>query len=659
MGTTQSKDESQFEKVLDLFCACACQPIISKSNKATAASLNWKFPASSHFNLNLLHPSLGPYLGTSMWEPLALDDDDDDDDENDTDNDDILNISHHAAADQEFQPLSHSSPITTPPRCVNLNTSHEHALSPSFLLQKTSSFSSPRIRWTQTQESASANSNGVSSVRTGTTTSTEDCHSSIKGGAEEVEEDLKITLNSCSFAPRKLFDHEHEHEYRRDHGHGHGIEKKHEVGPLHSHNPKGQATMYACMRSRILTGANSQTLPPPPPPPRWDNSSPSISIDQSIMMRNGVLVHTSTCASQTMQLSSTSPKSTITCHNINLSPSRVSNRHTPDGLERNNMLHVNTLPSFKDAHPIRLKIKESYQGYETQNVQPQEQEGGDYGIRSTGTGAGNGRMALEDMNASNLSILSDAEQACFFSYDPYFSLGQYLISTLDGGQYGNGLSVKMGERYMTLQDRHERVWGVMRSRHTWIPSAVIYSPKPRYPSQTPSSHRPSSGGMDMGGNLDKDGVELYPWALVKKHGRRMDHDVTIHMVVDKKEVGVGGSSARNMNHNNARGDLVGGLFDKKPMFRSRHGFDGWDNHQHTVVYRINKEDQEVPSCIMVRDPIQRDVFDITIAPGIDPLLIICYMAVHSKMVSTVHWKRRDAIGLTLNNMHHDALVVSH
>ena len=637
MGTTQSKNESQFERALDLFCACPCQPIIqgALSNKATAEILNWKFPASSHFTLNLLHPSSGPYLGTSLWEPLALDDHDDDENDVDSDDGDMLNISHNAAADQEFQPHSHSSPSSysmTPPRCVNLNTSHEHVSSPSFLIQKTSSFSSP-IRWTQTQESTSANSCGVSSVRTGTTTSTE-CPSSIKGGAGagEGNEDLEMTMKSCSFAPRKLFDSgmeeiEHEYEYR------------HEVGPLHSHNSKeeGQA-MEACRRSRISKGANSQTLPPPLPPPHED-ISPSISTDQSISMRNGVLVHTSTCTSQTMQVSSisistsTSPKSTITCHKTNLSPSRVSNRYTPDGLERNNMRHVNTLPSFKDAHPIRLKIKESYQGYETQNVQPQEQEG-DYGVRSngTGTGTGSGGTKLEDMNASNLSILSDAEQACFFSYDPYFSLGQYLISTLDGGQYGNGLSVKMGERYMTLQDRHERVWGVMRSRHTWIPSAVIYSPKPRYPSQTPSSHRPCGGMDSMGGNFDKDGVELYPWALVKKHGRRMKHDVSIHMVVDKHKAG--GSST---NHDNAGagGDLVGGLFDKKPMFRSRHGFDGWDNHQHTVVYRVNKEDREVPSCIMVRDPIQRDVFDVTIAPGIDPLMIICYMAVHSKMVSTV------------------------
>jgi len=331
MGTTESKDESQFEKALDLFCSCPCQPIFSKSNGATAASLNWKFPASSHFNLYLLHPSLGPYLGTSIWVLLALDDDDENNNDTDSDDGRILNISHHSAADQEFQPLSHSSPTTTPPRCVNLNTFHEHVSSPSFLLQKKSSFSSPRIRRTQTQESASANSYDVSSIRTGTTTLTEECHSSIKGGAEEVQEDLKITMNTWSFAPKKLFDHEH--ECRRGHGHGHGIEKKHEVGPLHSHNPKGQA-MDACRRSRISTGANLQTLPPPPPPPRWDNSSPSISIDQNIMMRIGVPVHTSTCTSQTMQISSTSPKSTITCDNINLSPSRVSNRHTPDGGQR-------------------------------------------------------------------------------------------------------------------------------------------------------------------------------------------------------------------------------------------------------------------------------------------------------------------------------------
>jgi hypothetical protein len=586
MGTTQSKqDESQFEKVLDALCACPCQPMQDpKARKSRTRNLSFLFPYSSHFNLNLLHPSSGPYLGTSVWEAIEERGEEGNGNATDTDSDDeqMLNVSHYPAADEEFLPLP--SPMT-PPRCANLNISHEYVSSPSFFLQHNSSFSSPRrIRRSRTHESTHDNSDSAYSARTGTTTSTEECYDEKGVEATILNDgiDIKITR---TFAPRKLFDSQDQDN---------DTDANDRVGPLHH----GSQATNNCRRSRKAAGS------PPPPAPDHIMNSPSKSIDQSIIMRKGILI-------QQTRAQIPSPTSTVTCHN--LSPSRVSNRYIPDGLERNNMLHINTLPSFKDAHPIRLKIKESYQGYETKNL---EQEGG----------------KMEDMNASNLSLLSDAEQACFFSYDPYFSLGTYLISTLDGGQYGNGLNVKMGERYMTLQDRNKRVWGVMRSRHTWIPSSVIYSPTPRYPSQTPSSHRPCG---EMDGHLNADGVELYPWAIVKKHGRRMDHDVSIHMVAKKKLV-----STRNTNKdmhvdmNNAGGDLVGGLFDKKPAFRSRHGFDELDNHQHTVVYRVNAEDEEVPCCIMVRDPIKRDLFDITIAPGIDPLMIICYMAVHSKMVSS-------------------------
>ena len=199
-----------------------------------------------------------------------------------------------------------------------------------------------------------------------------------------------------------------------------------------------------------------------------------------------------------------------------------------------------------------------------------------------------------------------------------------------------------------------------------------------------------------GGGADEDdtnGVELYPWALVKKHGRRMDHDVSIHMVAATMTTttttgmthSAGGHGKGNAHaHAHAQAptasfttrssDLVGGLFDfeRDPSFRSRHGFDAQNSHSHTIVYTIeckhglgreqemerrkdpkthprpysatrggstnvkgdnNDNAKEIPCCLMVRDPVNRDVFDITIAPGIDPLLIICYMAAHSKMVS--------------------------
>ena len=122
------------------------------------------------------------------------------------------------------------------------------------------------------------------------------------------------------------------------------------------------------------------------------------------------------------------------------------------------------------------------------------------------------------------------------------------------------------------------------------------------------------------------------------------------------------------------------MFHKLPSYVSRHGFDSKGGHSHTVVYRIedrivqdtdgvsnyvkhrpnevhdsdadanangiSKEStnccprtipvktvrEEVPCCIMLRDPIYRDVFDVTIAPGIDPLLID-----YSKLLATMYF----------------------
>ena len=519
------------------------------TNVGVNRNLNRLFPASSNFNLNIVHPPSAPYLGISMWEPI----DEQENDNADCDDDmNILDMSNILHGPDE----SPSLPLT-PPRLAALNAStgmgNGHVVSsPSFLLRNAVSFSSPKLKRSQGSSFSS------SSVRTATTTSTAASNSVNAADSHFRPRSNDVTI---TFAPRRLFD-------PLDDGDGDDCNRNF----YSAYRSDIETTRNDLTTTTISSGAASPSISSP----ISYSGTPSKSIDQSIIIRNGVLVKESLY----------SPIST--CR----SPSTLSSRHVPDGIERNNMKHLNTLPSFKEAQPIRLKIKESYAGYSTGSTDDEE----------------------DGLNTSNLSMLSDAEQEHFFSYDPYFSLGQYIISTPSGNEYGNGLSVKMGERYMTLQDGNGRVWGIMRSRHTWIPSSVIYSPKARYLNQTPSSHRPCGDDIDGGG----DGVELYPWAMVKKHGRRMDHDVSIHIVAES------GTSS----------ELVGGLFEKTPSLKSRHGFDDRDNHQHTIVYRINGKD-EIPCCMMVRDPIKRDVFDVTIAPGIDPLMIICYMAVHSKMVSTL------------------------
>jgi len=284
---------------------------------------------------------------------------------------------------------------------------------------------------------------------------------------------------------------------------------------------------------------------------------------------------------------------------------------------------INTLPSFIQGQPIRLKVRQSYDDHSFSQIHDTDHTD----------------EAVDTSDMNNMSLLSDAEHAHLFSYDPSFTAGEYCITTLDDGDYGNGLCVKMGAQYMTLQDKDGRVWGIIRSRNTFIPSAIIYSPKERYPGQIPTSHRPS-------GN-EADSVELYPWALVKKHGRRLEHDVSIHMVADPTSI-AGCDSTFTANgtttshRNNEENDLLGGLFETIPTFWSRHGFDNRhnqvhiDTHTHSVIFHVETNDdgslEEVPCCMSVRDmESSTSTFQVTIAPGIDPLIVICYMAAHSKM----------------------------
>ncbi|KAL7462586.1 hypothetical protein ACHAXS_002967 [Conticribra weissflogii] len=275
--------------------------------------------------------------------------------------------------------------------------------------------------------------------------------------------------------------------------------------------------------------------------------------------------------------------------------------------------HVSTLPSQIPHQPIRLRVTE------TENTACPTQNQGD-----------------------------------FFSYDPYFSSGKYLINTRDGRPYGNGLFVKMGHQFMTLEDSENNVLAVIKSRYTHTPSHVVYASKPRFYGQPPSGHRLTSladGEKCVDGNdiSSGDSSELFPWALIQKSGRTMEDEVTVHFVDGESSSSlsgrIGSGISMSMGRNRSGSSL--GIFSSKPMFRGRHGFDR-ELHTHTVISRvvcpqsvdidstemtaqIKTTDEEIPCCVIVRDPSNLDEMDITIAPGIDPLLMICYLASHSKM----------------------------
>jgi hypothetical protein len=217
-----------------------------------------------------------------------------------------------------------------------------------------------------------------------------------------------------------------------------------------------------------------------------------------------------------------------------------------------------------------------------------------------------------------------------------------------GGEYGGG-----GERRGA-----ERGWRGDSNHH----AAVVIDD--------------DDGEDDAAGRSDA----LYPWALIRKGGRTMEDECLVHLVRNdggRKAKTMGGrrgsSSLTNANNNNNGG---GSIFHPEPSFRGRHGFDERGLHTHTVVSRTTgasammtggndapattksspllrgggkkkktnaKRGDEsagdgnptslegVPCCLIVRDPSDLDAVDLTIAPGIDPLLMICYLASHSKM----------------------------
>ena len=299
-------------------------------------------------------------------------------------------------------------------------------------------------------------------------------------------------------------------------------------------------------------------------PRRYDKTTSTFFCDDaSVVIRNGVLVR-----GEMGKILGNSSHSHISLNTLDIPDGLVKRKR---GHYQKRKRHINTLPSFRKGYPIRLQLKESYVCANNEHVS---------------------------------------------SFDPFFSMGQFTISHQNNiglleqspKSYGNGLHVKICSDYMTLQDMYQNIVAITRSRYTFLPSHIIYSPRPRYEGQLPSTHHPNGVYQDQQEQL------FYPWALVQKKGRRMDHEVNIHFV--------------SSPDNNSK--KIDGIFDAQPAHTAKHGFDGNRHHTHTVVLR-NHSSSSTPCSIMFRSPIQRDLYDITIAPGIDPLLMICYFAIHSKM----------------------------
>ncbi|KAL3789973.1 hypothetical protein ACHAWO_002027 [Cyclotella atomus] len=236
--------------------------------------------------------------------------------------------------------------------------------------------------------------------------------------------------------------------------------------------------------------------------------------------------------------------------------------------------------------------------------------------------------------------ITETRPTDMFSYDPYYnSSGTYVITQEYDRPYGNGLLMRMGTQFMTLEDGRGCTLAVIKSRYTHVPSSVVYAPKPRFVGQAPSGHRLSNLAMNNGAKnaseysrcSSSSSSELYPWALIRKEGRTMGDACTVHLVDEsiarsKANAAGGGGNRRNS-----------GMFVTMPNFRGCHGFEGeWNTH--TMVTRSLPSSKssgiggkDAPCCVIVRDPMNVEAVDITIAPGIDPLLMICYLAAHSKM----------------------------
>ena len=264
----------------------------------------------------------------------------------------------------------------------------------------------------------------------------------------------------------------------------------------------------------------------------------------------------------------------------------------------------NTLPSFRRGCPLHLKIMESYR---------------------------------KDNNEDKEFMLDDN-----FSYDPDLTSGEYIIKTKAGAPYGGGLRVKMGAQFSWLGDQRGRIIAGTWSRQSSKPSHIIYSVKPFFPGQQHSTQRSVSPPSDC----DDPNFKLYPWAFLKKDGPNLKDSVSLYLVdeeASKKKV----RSNNGLQSTERRNSTCGSIFSSQPFYRSKNTFqDGV--HAQTIVSRINpctpsnlsdslqkkstkRQTNPIPCAFVNRNPLIFDVFDAIIAPGIDPLLMICCLTAHTRM----------------------------
>lgn len=283
-------------------------------------------------------------------------------------------------------------------------------------------------------------------------------------------------------------------------------------------------------------------------------------------------------------------------------------------------LYQTTLPSVIPNQPIHLKITEDY------------------------------LTSLNDDWADQESIS--------FSYDPSFNFGQYTIETADGMSYGEGglkirtntKAIGTSRNVMTLENSSTgRIIAAIRSRKSSCPSHIIYGTKPNFLGQIASSFQ-AEQRLD-GGSA---GCKLYPWALVRKEGQELNDSISIHMLQKTlprfHETKIMGQE-RCGDVAEAKINGGGSFFEECPTFKSKRIFNNTTKdalQTHTIVTRTVKCDgnrigreccetndqrlrENITCCVVVHDPQNYDVLYVTIAPGIDPIMMICYLAAHSKM----------------------------
>ena len=596
-------DDDTFDNKLNFInCSNGCtgDKSLELSLSSHARNVNLRSVLSSNkFDFDSQHPPSSRFLGTSYWESL------------DTKHDPaiLLDEQHQRSASKQItgEP-GEESKIGESPACLIQNIQDVETPARGIFSENSNSNKTPFRAATSVSTECPSSINGDVSY-------TEASFNSPKRRMNRMDVNIEYNEEEVTVTPRRLFgnsrDNRRKEKSHLDHFNQEGDDSDSDEYSDDEENsmlnPTSPGSMSKLAMGKIreprtnetastqgstpdkasFKSTQAQTQPNMCNPLHFNidnvsqiaSSSCFSSPGQSVIVRNGVMVNGHIPTPTIIPTTSLSSIPTV---------------YVPDGVCHNSSRHVNTLPSLRQCHPIRLTVTESYAGYSS-----------------------SGELTSQSKNSL------DEDYQTLFSYDPYFSSGQYTISTLSGQPYGNNLSVQMGAKYMTLQDGEGRVYAVTRSRHTFIPSHVIYSPKEMYKGQIPSSHRSVTAGLQGEQlNADADGVvKLYPWALVQKEGRRMDHEVRMHMVLPPSEVGSNASQ------------VIGGIFDSQPTFRAKHGFDAKGMHSNTVLYRVENDETEnsVPCSLVLRNRMNHDEYDITIAPGIDPLMIICYLAIHSKM----------------------------